>query len=58
METLKGYVERIIYRSEESGYTVLSLSADGDEQVCTGVLPLLGEGELIEVSGMRTVHSS
>ena len=58
MEKLKGYVERVIYRSDESGYTVLSLLADGDERVCTGVLPMLSEGELIEVEGVCTVHPS
>ena len=53
-----GYVEHIVYRNEENGYTVLHLAADGDEITCVGSLPFLSEGELIEASGFYTVHAS
>lgn len=58
MAVVKGYVDHIIYRSTETGYTVLSLSAEGEEIVCVGVLPFLSEGELIEAQGYTTVHAS
>ena len=42
--TIKGFVEHITYRSEETGYTVLTLCADGEEVTAVGVLPEIGEG--------------
>ena len=30
METVKGYVEHIVYRNKENGYTVLELTTDSD----------------------------
>ena len=58
METLKGYVDHIVYQNSENGYTVLSLRADGEEVTCVGMLPAISEGELIEASGQYTVHAS
>lgn len=58
MAVVKGYVDHIIFRSAETGYTVLSLSSEGEEIVCVGVLPFLSEGELIEAQGYMTVHAS
>ena len=50
-EKVEGYVEHIIFRNEENGYTVLNLSMKGRELTCVGTLPMVGEGELIEASG-------
>ena len=49
-EKVEGYVEHIIFRNEENGYTVLNLSMKGRELTCVGTLPMIGEGELIEAS--------
>ena len=46
---VEGYVEHIIFRNEENGYTVLNLSMKGRELTCVGTLPMIGEGELIEL---------
>ena len=53
-EKVEGYVEHIIFRNEENGYTVLNLSMKGRELTCVGTLPMIGEGELIEASGDYT----
>lgn len=58
MEVRKGYVENIVYRNETNGYTVFTLSADGEEITCVGNLPYIGEGERIEASGTFMVHAS
>ncbi len=58
MDVLKGYVEHIIYRSEESGYTVLNLVAEDEEYTCVGILPALGEGETIAAKGRMTTHAA
>ena len=35
-EKVSGYVEHIIYRNTENGYTVFELIADGEEITCVG----------------------
>lgn len=56
METLEGYVERITYRNEENGYTVLTLAASDDEYCLTGTFPTVSEGEYIRAEGEIIVH--
>ena len=51
--TIKGFVEHITYRSEETGYTVLTLCADGEEVTAVGVLPEIG---LIKGIGKALAH--
>ena len=55
--TVEGYVEHIIFRNEENGYTVLNLKMKGAELTCVGTLPAIGEGELIEASGEEIRHA-
>ena len=56
METLKGYIEKITYRNEETGYTVLTLDAEGESHCLVGTFPAIDEGEFIEAEGNFTVH--
>ena len=56
MEILEGYVARVSYRNEENGYTVLTLAAEDQETVLTGVFPAVGEGEYIRAEGEMVVH--
>ncbi len=58
MEKLEGYIEHIIFRNEDNGYTVMDLSVDGEEITCTGVLPYAGEGEKVELTGQYISHQS
>ena len=55
-ETFEGYVERIVYRNAENGYTVLNLANDNEEMTCVGIFTFIHEGEYIEVSGILTEH--
>jgi exodeoxyribonuclease V alpha subunit len=57
METIEGYVEHIIYRNDDNGYTVLNIVNDGEEVTCVGSFHYIGEGELIEADGDYTEHS-
>lgn len=57
METVKGYVEHIIYRNAENGYTVFNLVSDGEEIICVGGFQSLDNGETIEVTGEYTEHA-
>lgn len=46
MENVKGYIEKIVYRNEENGYTVMSVNADGEEITCVGIF-IISERENI-----------
>ena len=48
METLKGFVEHIIYKNPQNGYGVINLVAGEMEITCTGIFTNLDEGECIE----------
>ena len=56
MDTVQGYVENIIFRNEDNGYTVLNLVAEGKELTCVGTFSYIGEGELLEASGTYKEH--
>lgn len=58
MEVREGYVEHIIYRNEDNGYTVLELSCDREELTCVGVFQMIHEGEMLEVQGEFVEHSA
>ena len=56
METIKGYVDHIIYRNSENGYTVLVLICEEEELTCVGLFSDIAEGENIEAKGEFTEH--
>lgn len=57
MEKVKGYVEHIVFRNEDNGYTVFNLANKDGELTCVGTFPYISEGELLEVSGEYTNHN-
>lgn len=56
MATVCGFVEKIKYRNEENGYTVLSLVEEGEEYTLVGNFHYISEGERIEAVGVMTEH--
>ena len=56
MEKITGYVEHIVYRNTENGYTVLNLVSGEDETTCVGIFSSIAEGENIEAEGEFTEH--
>ena len=56
MVTVTGYVEGIIYRNEDNGYTVFVLSSDEEFITVTGTFPLIREGDFITVQGEYVDH--
>ena len=56
MEKVAGYVEHIIYRNADNGYTVLNLVSGEAEITCVGIFSAIAEGENIEASGDYTDH--
>lgn len=56
LEKLTGYVEHIIYRNADNGYTVLNLVSGEEEITCVGTFSAIAEGENIEALGEYTEH--
>lgn len=56
-EIVEGYIERIIFRNDENGYTVLNLQMDDEEVTCVGSFPFISEGEFIHAMGSYTEHA-
>ncbi len=57
-ETVTGYVDHIIYRNAENGYTVLVLVVNEEELTCVGTFSDIAEGENIEAHGEYTEHAT
>ncbi len=57
MENLSGYVEHIVFRNEDNGYTVFQLVSDDGELTCVGTFSYINEGEMLDVSGKYTTHA-
>lgn len=55
---LKGTVERITYKNNDSGYTVFVLNMANDDIVCTGTVPYVNEGDSVTVNGEYVMHPS
>ncbi|MCM1056230.1 MAG: ATP-dependent RecD-like DNA helicase [Firmicutes bacterium] len=56
METISGYVDHIIFQNKENGYTVMSLTAEGEEFTCVGMCRGLTQGETISAQGDYVEH--
>lgn len=54
--TREGYIEKIIYKNEENGYTVFSVSGDDGEEIFVGTLFGVGEGLYIIAEGEYVNH--
>lgn len=53
---LEGYVEHIIYRNTENGYSVLNVISEDQEITAVGVFHYVDEGEFLELEGSYTEH--
>ena len=58
MEQLEGYVDHIIYRNQENGYTVLVLVSGQEETTCVGIFACINEGEHIVAQGQFVAHAT
>ena len=58
IEELEGYVDHIIFRNQDNGYTVLNFISDEEEITCVGIFPVVNEGEILLLRGEYTSHPS
>ena len=54
---MTGYVDHIVFRNDENGYTVFNLENDDGELTCVGSFNFINEGELLELQGDYVTHS-
>ena len=57
MEVITGYVDHIVFRNNENGYTVFNLENDDGEITCVGSFHYINEGEFLELEGEYVTHS-
>ena len=57
MVKLEGYVEHIIFRNTENGYTVMNVVAEEEEITCVGSLQYIDEGEMLSMEGDYKEHT-
>ena len=57
-ESITGYIDHIIFRNEDNGYTVMVLKgvSEEDELTCVGSFPVVTQGESVELEGNFTQH--
>ena len=53
---VSGYIEKIKYRNEENGYTVLCVSVDGEEEILVGTFSHIEEGSYISADVKERLH--
>ena len=56
MEKLEAVVESIVYRSDDSGYTVAEVSCGGELHTAVGTVPQLAEGTKVLLEGDWVSH--
>ena len=56
-DTVTGYIDHIIFRNEDNGYTVMVLKDSKEEELtCVGSFPAVTQGAVIEAEGVYTHH--
>ena len=60
-ETVTGYIDHVIFRNEDNGYTVMVLKVlkdtkEEEELTCVGSFPSITQGASIEATGVYTHH--
>lgn len=58
LQSLTGTVERVVFRNEENGWTVLELEAEDELHKVVGVLPSVNVGERLRLLGAWVEHAS
>lgn len=56
MEVLSGFVESIVFKSEETGYVVCKIRSEKNLVSAVGTIPFIKEGQNVKLTGEWTVH--
>ncbi|MBU5481046.1 SF1B family DNA helicase RecD2 [Blautia sp. MSJ-19] len=57
-ESITGYIDHVIFRNEDNGYTVMVLKGveDDEELTCVGTFPVITQGASVEAEGRFIQH--
>lgn len=53
---IKGIVTNIIFRNDDSGYTILSVDTSDSDITCVGTMPFFNQGDNVEMEGEIVYH--
>lgn len=56
MEVIEGFVESIVFKSEETGYVVSKISSNNNSITIVGTMPYIKEGQHIKITGEWKNH--
>lgn len=56
MEVLNGFVESIVFKSEDTGYVVCKIRSEKNLISAVGTVPFIKEGQNVKLTGEWTVH--
>ncbi|OOM75558.1 ATP-dependent RecD-like DNA helicase [Clostridium sp. BL-8] len=56
MEVLSGFIENIVFKSEDTGYVVCRIRTEKNLISAVGTVPFLKEGQNVKLTGYWTVH--
>ena len=56
MEVLNGFVESIVFKSEDTGYVVCKIRSEKNLFSAVGTVPFIKEGQNVKLTGEWTVH--
>ena len=54
---VEGFIDNIIYRNEDNGYTVFEIIYQGEDVTCVGTLSYINTGEFITANGEFVKHA-
>ncbi len=56
MEILNGFVENIVFKSDETGYVVCRIRSDKNLISAVGTVPFIREGQQVKLTGYYSMH--
>lgn len=56
METIIGFVEAIVFRSDDTGYTVSKINVNKETITAVGTVPFMKDGQNVKLKGKWIVH--
>lgn len=56
MDVVEGFVESIIYKNNENGYTVIKVNSNNKAITAVGIIPFVKEGQHVKLTGAWKMH--
>ncbi|MDS0528477.1 ATP-dependent RecD-like DNA helicase [Clostridium sp. SHJSY1] len=56
MDVVEGFVESIVYRSDDTGYVVAKINSSNKTITAVGTIPFLQEGQQVKLTGTWKMH--